>query len=316
MPGSTLHRFEHEAMTTTFEVIIAGQEAGYARSAAAMVFSEIDRLDSLLNRYNPGSDVARINALRPGETVRVAADVLECLMLAATVWNDTEGAFDVTAGALVDCRRDPDGTPRTPDAAELEAARRKVGMERLILNPTDFTVGLRGDRPGAVTVDLGGIGKGYALDKVEDILSDWDIVNELVNGGTSTVLAIGTERPEDLPGDGKPGWRVGVGGRWGEAAGLDTILLRDAALSGSGPDLKGEHIVDPRSGRPDRRHEAAWARCPSATVSDALSTAFILMPEEAIRAYCRAHPEVEAFVVPRDSNRGLVSIGESCYIRQ
>lgn len=311
MPEPTIHRFAHEAMTTTFEVLIAGHEAHYARSAATMVFQEITRLDGLLNRYNPCSDVARINALRPGETARVGADVLECLLLAAQVWSDTGGAFDVTAGAAVSCWRDDDGARRIPDAAELEQALRRTGMERLILNPADFTVGLREDAPGPVTVDLGGIGKGYALDRVEDILADWDIDNELAHGGTSTALAIGAERPGG-EGDGGRGWRVGVGGRWSELSGRDALILRDAALSGSGTEVKGEHIVDPRSGRPDRRHDAAWALCPSAAISDALSTAFLLMPEAAVRAYCEAHPEVAAFLAPRGA-AGLVSIGSSCY---
>jgi FAD:protein FMN transferase len=308
MPDHALHRFEHEAMATTFEVIVAGQDAGYARSAAAMVFSEIDRLDALLNRHGPCSDVARINALQPGETVRLGADVLECLLLAGKAWADTDGFFDVTTGALIDCWRDARGNLREPDPQELAAARRRVGMQRLLLNPADFTVGLAPDTPGAVTVDLGGIAKGYALDKVDEILGDWDIGNALVHGGTSTALAIGDERPEEMAKGHQRGWRVGVGGRWGNAARLESLVLHNAALSGSGPELKREHILSPISGRPDRRHEAAWARCPSATLADALSTAFLLMTEERIRACCNAHPEVEAFVVPRDSNRGLVSI--------
>jgi thiamine biosynthesis lipoprotein len=96
-----------------------------------------------------------------------------------------------------------------------------------------------------------------------------------------------------------------VGGRWGQAAGFESIRLCDAALSGSGPDVKGEHIIDPRHGRPGRQHEASWVRCPSATLADALSTAFILMPEAAIKGYCEAHPQVEAFVVPCGSESGL-----------
>jgi len=318
-----LHRFAHEAMATTFEIVVAGEEERYACQAAQAAFGEIDRLEGLLSRFDPCSDVAQINRLEPGEWVCVSVDVYRCLKIAMQVYNETKGAFDVTVGPLMQCWRDEAGKTREPTPADLAAARARIGMERLILDesggeddktaepllpeddfedtgrtrsegPRNFRVGVRPESEGAsalgVEVDLGGIGKGFALERIAEILDDWDVSSALVHGGTSTALAIGST------GEGT-GWPVGVGGEWGRAVGLERILLREGALSGSGMEVKGRHVFDPRSGRPAESHLAAWVCCPSAAVADALSTAFLVMSTDAVEAFCASRPDVSALVV-------------------
>jgi FAD:protein FMN transferase len=150
---------------------------------------------------------------------------------------------------------------------------------------------------GTVELDLGAIGKGFALDRVVEVLNDWEVSSALLNAGTSTVLAL------DAP-PGQLGWTVGVGGPWGAAAGFDTVTLRSMALSGSGLEVKGEHVIDPHTGKPPEWHQAAWAMCASAGRSDALSTAFLVMQTEEVERYCADHSDVAAIVVRRDAHGG------------
>jgi thiamine biosynthesis lipoprotein len=274
--------FAHEAMTTSFELLIAGQEHAYARQAAYAVFDEIDHCEELLSRFDPRSDVSLINRLSPGEAVRVTSDVLDCLELAVRVSRETNGAFDVTFRSKI------------PRAYE------RLLLGRLHQNddpnsPIECLVGLApGQGEGSVDIDLGAIGKGFALDRITTLLEeDWGIGSALIHSGTSTVLALD-------PPPGENGWLVGVGGPWGKLAGIETYQLRRRAMSGSGIEVKGEHVLDPRSSAPPRTHQAAWALCDSAALSDALSTAFMVMSTEEVERYCQAHPQVAALVVPRD----------------
>jgi thiamine biosynthesis lipoprotein len=144
-----------------------------------------------------------------------------------------------------------------------------------------------------VNFDLGGIGKGFALDKVLDIFSDWSIDNALFHGGTSTVLGIG-DAPDLIPG--KQGWPVGVGGNWPVLKEF-RLFLKSRALSGSGTEVKGGHIINPRTGQKASGHTSAWVSSPSAAVADALSTAFLVMEPPEVASYCKRFPDIWALVL-------------------
>jgi thiamine biosynthesis lipoprotein len=264
--SSTTHSFKHEAMTTIFEVIIDKQDREYARQAAHAVFRRIDHLENLLSKYNAGSDVGQINLLKPGQTARLGAEVIECLEAAAWAYEASDGLFDPTLG---------------------------TGFQWLTVDREKFTVGWRAEGKGSL--DLGGIGKGFALDNVKTLLDDWDIGAAVLNAGDSTALALGRE------------WALGVGGDWGKKAGMTQVKLKNKAISGSGTAVKGSHILNPKTGKPAQRHRAAWAIHPSAAVSDALSTAFMMMEEEKIEQLCAENPGTAAYVVRQDEH--LVRIG-------
>lgn len=315
-----LHRFAHEAMTTVFEVVIAEASAQYARQAALALFKEIDRLEGLLSRFDAGSDICQINRLQPGQSVRVSEEVYDCLRTAAGVYAGTGGAFDPTVGALVDARRDSIGEPAQSETAEKERPSgerlidrlelcevREEGLESL---PRAFVVGLReaqGSAPfGGVSLDLGGIGKGFALDRLAPLLEDWGVEAALIHGGTSTALAVGSGGEAAGCPPGARGWPLGVGGEWGKAAGVERVFLENAALSGSGLEVKGSHIVDPRAGGAARGHRNAWVVAPSAALADALSTAFIVMSTAEVEAYCAGHPDVAVLVVRESAGAPVV----------
>lgn len=278
-------RFRHEAMATLFELTIAqpDMDKAYAASAADAVFAEIDRLEEELSRFRATSDIWRISQLRTGESATVGLAAWDCLSLSKAVHAETGGAFDITIGPLMNLWRNEDGSPRQPDEEDLAWARDHVGSQLFDLDPGGLRVIVKADN---IVFDLGAVGKGYALDQCVGILDDWSVSNALLNAGDSSILGIGAP-----PGD--PGWIVTLGGDQEKV-----VRLRDRAISSSGFAVKGAHIMDPRSFRPvSIRETRTHASAPTAAMSDALSTAFMIMDQAEIDALCRKHPEVEAIVL-------------------
>lgn len=283
-----VHRFSHQAMGTFFDLLIAGPESEYASQAAQAAFKEIDRLESLFSRFNPSSEISQLNRIGPGQSLRIGLETYECLTIAERVRCETGEAFDVTIGSLVEYERgDEAGSTRR---SRIESLLRPLVIQTV----GGFEVRRKNEEEGTLSLDLGGIGKGYALDRALALLSDWSIDNALIHSGTSTALAVGS-----APGlkAGEKGWPLGVGGGWPEAGGMKRLLLENRGLSGSGKEVKGRHIIDPKKGRPADGHLAAWASHREASVSDALSTAFVVMGTDEVEDYCRRHPEVWGAVV-------------------
>jgi len=278
-PGRPILRFSHAAMATVFEVHCVHDDGGYAGQAAHAAFDLVDRLEQELSRFIANSDVSRINTLRAGEGTRVSPSTLECLETAHRLFDLTSGAFDVSIGTRLD---------------------------RLELVPDYFTVLARAD---GIRLDLGGIGKGYAVDQMAELLDEWEIQHALVHGGFSSVRAL------DPPPD-RDGWPLTLSAPGpGDQQILATIEARQMALSASGT-RKGGHIVDPSTGRaaPNRAvwtavRMAARPERPALTsvelppekpaaMAECLSTAFMLLPVQQIEGLCRQWPEIEAWLVP------------------
>lgn len=277
-------RFEHDAMGSSFGLTLCGEDEDYARQVAQACFEEVDRLEREMSRYVEQSDVSRINALSPGETVRVSPATFDCLALAREIHRDTAGAFDVTVSELVDAWRTGE-----PCQKEVQRILSHVGMELLELDAENLAVGVRKE---GVTVDLGGIGKGYAVDRAAALLEDWSVTSGLAHAGESSVLSVG-------PPPGRASWPIALRDPRDQDESLVELELRRSAVSGSGIQLQGPHIIDPRTGYPIEDRIGAWATAPTAARSDALSTAFMIMTERQARAYRKKHPETAALVLER-----------------
>ncbi|AOS46197.1 Thiamine biosynthesis lipoprotein ApbE precursor [Lacunisphaera limnophila] len=254
-------RFEHEAMATTFELFLDGHPPDYARQAAGAAFRELDRLEGELSRYVESSDIARANRLAPGETIAIGEDTLHCLLLAGEVSAATQRTFD-PAYASVPLTDAPPGAPLYQ------------------LDPSAHTLT---SLAGRLHLDLGAVGKGYALDRLAATLREWDVTAALLQSGGSSALALAAP-------PGEAGWAVGLG----EGESYRTLSLVDAALSGSGIAVKGTHLVDPRTGAPAARRQRVWALAANAAASDALSTAFFVMTADEITSFCATHPTIGA----------------------
>jgi len=284
IPG--MKRFSHEAMATIFELILIHEDERYAGQAAAAAFEEVDRLEGELSRYIENSDISRINNLPANQPLRLGLDAFECLRISVQMYAETNGAFDITIGSLLTCWRNEDGSPRTPSGEELDRARLHTGTHLLQLDEREHTIRLAAS---PVLIDLGGIGKGYAVDRVADLLREWSIETALISGGYSSVLAL--EAPP-----GTHGWPLTLSDPADHRRILARPHLRAGALGGSGVQ-KGGHIISPRTGRPVEGKRAAWSAAPHAAMADALSTAYMIMNPDEIHQYCSRHPDRRAMVM-------------------
>ena len=263
--------FQQEAMNTFFEIAVAGQPRDYARHAAQAAFAELERLEEELSRFIDGSHIARANRLALGESVTLSPDALECLLIATDLALATGRAFDPAYASERPADLDPDLPP-------------------YVLDPTTHTLTSRATR---LRLDLGAVGKGYALDVMAATLREWGIGSACLNSGGSSVLALGAD-----PASESDGWPVG----FGEEETYRTFPLRDASLGGSGIAVKGAHLIDPRTGKASERTGRTWALAPTAAQADALSTAFFLMSEDNVAALCTAHPAIGAALVRGDGS--------------
>jgi thiamine biosynthesis lipoprotein len=283
------HCFSHNAMATVFEIIIIHKDARYAQQAAWAAFDELDKLEQQLSRFVENSDISRINNLAADQPLQLSLETFECLRLCGSLYDQTDGAFDITIGSLMNCWLNKDKTMRTPTGEQLKQVSQHTGLNLIKLDETGHTVQLL---TSPVQIDLGGIGKGYTIDQMAKLLNDWGIDTALINGGCSSVLVIG--RPNNTE-----GWHLTLSNPANRKQTLAHLYLQDRSVSGSGLH-KGAHIIDPRTGRPVESRKAAWACAPTAAAADALSTAFMVMSPSQIRKYCSNHPDTLAMVVAED----------------
>ncbi len=283
-------------MATRFEIVLHGGPAPSLRAAGEEALDEIDRLEAMLSLYRPGSEVARLNREGHRQPVRVTPELFRLLDRARRLTAETGGAFDITIAPLVRCWGFMGGTGALPETADVVAARELVGMHLVELNPESFTV--RFAREG-VMLDLGAIGKGYAVDRAAEILREAGVTSALIHGGTSTTYAVGRQA------DGSP-WKVAITRPDTDSnpAPLAVAELEDTSLSVSavwgrafrdGARRYG-HVLDPRTGRPAEGALMTALVLPSATESDALTTALLTAP--ALHAGLREqHPGLRSLLV-------------------
>jgi FAD:protein FMN transferase len=267
MSETGIHIFNHNAMATQFQVRIAGEEKTYAAQSAQAAFALTDKLEECLSRFRANSDLARIAQLAPGEQLRLSEPAFACLEIAKYMELATNGAFSATAAAL----KTQPALPQWTLLKEKFSIRCDVGK-------LDF--------------DLGAIGKGFALDRMAEVLREWDCATFLLVAGGSSILA------GDAP-TGTPGWSCGLG----EDNSTQRNWLKNCSLSGSGLDVKGRHIFDPRTGGIAQRQIRAWALTNTAAESDALSTAAMVLSEKEITEIVATHPAWLVFLAGEKEHR-------------
>lgn len=271
------HTFRHEAMNTEFEVVIAQPDVDFAlaRYAAAQVFAEVDRLEEELSRFKPTSDIWRLSLLKASQSTLVDFAAWDCLSLAKAVHAETNGAFDITLGPLMRLWRNPDGSQRVPLPGELESARQRMGMALFDLDADHLRITVHADE---MLFDLGAVGKGYALDQAVRILEQEGIESAFLSAGESTLV-----------GTGRQGWPVNL-----HLEEPRSLLLRGDALSCSGFEVQGSHLMNPRTMEPvPVEARRSYVLAPTAALSDALSTAFMIMSPTEIEEFLREHPQVQ-----------------------
>lgn len=260
---SGLHVFRHEAMATELTLSLGGVDEAYARGAAQVYFARVDDLEAKLSLYQETSDVTRINLLCEGAQTRVSEECIECLQLAMLVSEVTGGRFHPFLGA--EALKVKGGVPAY--LGRLIDVGGGFASSFLQIDPATRQVAKMLD--GAV-LDLGGIGKGFALDLGMEEIEDWEIPLALANFGGSTLLFRSVERGSV--------WKASLGGERVEP-------FASGAFSSSGVGFQGEHIVSVE-GSP-LLWDRSFARSESAAVADALSTGAMLMSSGELDSLCR-----------------------------
>lgn len=290
-PNLQRFAFNQPSMGTTYRVVLYAPDEAAATRAAQTAFDCIDRLDAMMTDYNESSELMQLCVKAGGPPVKVSDELFEILAKAVELNAKTRGAFDVTVGPVVRLWRVARKENRLPDPAEIAKARELVGCDNMVLNEKDRTVQLL--KPG-MKLDLGGIAKGYTVDKALDTLKQKGFASALVVGGGD--VGVGDAPP------GKEGWTIDI-------QPLDKtmqpvqLLLKNAGVSTSGDaeqhlDKGGKrysHIIDPKTGQPIEGRSSVTIVAPNGTTSDGLSKIGALGVEGAI-AVIDTLPGCAAFI--------------------
>lgn len=292
-------RVHRPAMACRFEVTLGSEDARFVPAARAAL-DEVDALEGALTVFRDSSELARVNRHAAARPVGVSAGLWDLLGLCRDLHAATGGAFDPTSTPLSREWGFLTREGRVPSAEQIEATRARVGMGRVVLDEADRSVSFAS--PG-VELNLGSIGKGWALDRIASGLRSRGLHHALVSAGGSSFLGWGGRD-----------WAVTL--RPGREP-LADLRLRRAALGTSGAgeqhfEVDGRrfgHVIDPRTGTPAEGILSASAVTASAATADALATAFLVGGTPLARSYCTEHPGTVAILVFEEDPRAIVVYG-------
>jgi thiamine biosynthesis lipoprotein len=298
-------------MACQFELMLNAGQYANGTEAALEALDVVGALENQMSYFQPTSQISRLNALAADTPIEVEPRLFELLKLAIELHGQTEGAFDIAAGAVWEVWGFSRRAGKIPSDAELAGALASVGSHLVQLDPERRTVRLA--KPG-VRLNLGSLGKGYALDRAGELLAGAGIADYLFHGGQSSILARGSRLGLSSGQTGLPqsGWTVGIRHPLAPKRRLAELRLRDRALGTSGSTQqffrhrgrRYAHILDPRTGQPAQAVLSATVVAPPATLADALSTALFVMGPERGLQFLHSRPEVAAVLVCPAVGRG------------
>lgn len=253
-----IYKYQTNAMNTSLDISIGAKTEVYARSAAYDLFDRVKQIEDMISMFLDYSEISAINALKVGEATQILDITAEALAGAMYASSLSKGAIDVCMGEFF---------LKAKGKSAIENPRRA----QFKMNPENFMVQKVSDGK----IDLGAIGKGFALDLLADrLVNMWGIKTAHFSFGASSILALN-------PPEGKDSWDVTFAG-----SKVD-VKLKNCAIGGSGTAVQGSHIIDCRTGKvPEKMPYRAWAVCDNALIADAMSTAFMLLSDDEIKEIC------------------------------
>lgn len=308
-PDSLLLSIARPAMACEFEVLLNQHQYSDATDRALEALDLIDEQERVLSVYKNNSELSNLNRFGAKRAVGLSRGTLELLALAQSAHWWTDGAFDVTAGALSEAwgfsRRDG----KKPNQEAIDKALSSVGSQFIRLDEESSSATL--EHPEA-RVNPGGIGKGYALDQAANHLWHYGIEDFMIHGGLSSVTARGNRHSANSDG----GWKVSLKHPWRWEEHLGSIRLINGALgtSGSGKQFfhfggkRYSHIIDPRTGWPAQGMMSVTVLCPSAAISDILATALFVLGVEASREFLEQNTAIGAILMYQQEKSGRQEI--------
>jgi thiamine biosynthesis lipoprotein len=299
-----LIQVSRRAMACEFEVRFPAGTHEQGTECALEALDLVDDVEGQISYFQPTSEISRVNRMAAEEPVEIGPRLFDLLSLAMRLYEETDGAYDVTSAPLWEAWGFARRAGRVPSDAQLAEARSQVGGHLVELDAARRTVRFR--KPG-VRINLGSIGKGLALDVCAERLQSVGMADFLLHGGQSSVLARGSQQPARPQGDrSQPQlWEIGIRHPLHPTGRLGVVRLHNRALGTSGAQFQSfrhrgrryGHILDPRSGRPAEGVISTTVVAPLAASADALSTAFFVMGAERSLEYCRTHKEIGLVLV-------------------
>ena len=296
---SALLAVRRRAMNDDFEVAFSRLDFPQGTEAALDALDEVERIEQQLSLFRFDSQIHYVNLTAHEKPVRLDKGLFDLVVLCLQLAEETEGAVDITSGALWKVWGFAKRQGRIPRAEELDNAKELTGYSLLELDETEQTI--RFKKKG-VELNFGCVGKGFALDVAAEKLREHAVHRFLFQGGLSSVLASGSD------------WRIGIAHPLRPGQRLRELLLNDIAVSTSGSqkqffrygNRRYSHLIDPRSGQPAEGVFTATVLAPTATLAELLSTAFFILSAEKAADYCSQHPEVSAVLtIPSENPPGL-----------
>jgi FAD:protein FMN transferase len=266
-------------------------------SIASGALEQLEPLEQTMTIYRDSSELTRVNQNAFTEKQNLSDELYRVLKMCLEIYEETNGAFDPTMGPLISLWRKCRGEKRLPDDSEIVNCLAESKMQDLILDHESNNIQFLKE---SVSLDLGGIGKGFAIDQVVPSLLKQGLQDFLFHGGHSSLYAHGIHHHSE-------GWPVGIRNPLLIEERLATILIKNQAMSTSGSNaqyyrFQGKrygHILDPRTGHPSEKLLSAVVVAPSAAIADALSTAFFVMGVDDSVEYCRNHTDIGVILVPK-----------------
>lgn len=265
-----------DAMGTTYTVALYGYSDNQMEAAVEAAFNEVRRLDRMMSNYRPDSELTEVNRYAAERPVKVTPEFFELLADCMEYSRESEGAFDITVGPLMKVWGFYKGTGHLAPKESVARALKKVGYKNVILDRENHSV--RFAQPG-VELDPGGIGKGYAVDRMTDILKDNGITSALVSAGGSSIYALGA------PGNNDKGWEVKIRDPKNARKTIEDVYLKNQSMSTSGSYEKFfeadgriySHIMDPRTGFPAQGMLSASVITPRTLDSEAWTKPYFIL---------------------------------------
>lgn len=264
-----------DTMGTLFAVEAYGKEAGKVRAAISDALDEAARLDAMLSNYKPHSEWSEVNRFAADRPVRVSAELFHLLEACQKYSRESEGTFDISVGPLMKVWGFYKGSGHLADRAQVLGALQYVGYRNIVLDPKDLTVHFL---KKGVELDPGGIGKGYAVDRMAEVLRRDGICRALISAGGSSIYALGAPPNEN-------GWRIELPGPKNATKAAQNVTIRDESLSTSGSYEKffyadgrlWSHIMDPRTGYPSRAMVSVSVIAPRTIDSEAWAKPYYIL---------------------------------------
>lgn len=236
-------------MGSTFSIVVYGPDTAPTENTIEAAFAEAHRLDNMLSNYKPDSELSRVNQQAAKAPVKVSPELFSLLRICFDLSERSSGAFDMTVGPLMKLWGFYRGEGHVPDRQSIARVMAHVGYRNVVLDAGERTVSF--SKPG-IELDPGGVGKGYAIDRMAAVLRERGIRSALLSAGGSSIYAIGA------PPESARGWRIAIQDPLDSSKSAATVYLKDNSLSTSGGYEKFfeaggrmySHIMDPRTGYP------------------------------------------------------------------